>query len=267
MENRAVKKRVLVVYAHPEPTSLTRQLVQITVETLVGQGHEVVQSDLYGMRWKAVFDEDDFPSRANPKRLSFIAESAHAYATGQQTDDVAAEQAKLTSADAVILQFPLWWFGAPAILKGWIERVYAFGFGYGYKDGSNRHRYGDGALKGKRALVSVLTGGSAADYGPRGVNGPIDQILFPLTHGALFYPGMDVLPTHAVYGAAHITTTAEVEAVKEAWRGRVKRLFVDAPIPFRPQNGGDYPDRHTLADDVAPGKTGLLAHVAEETGA
>lgn len=259
-----MKKRILVVYAHPEPTSVTRQLVQVTTETLEEQGHEVLQTDLYGMRWKAVFDENDFPNRANPERLSFIMESANAYATGRQTDDVAAEQAKLSSADAVIMQFPLWWFGVPAILKGWIERVYAFGFGYGYKDGTNQYRYGEGALKGKRALVSVCVGGPAADYEPRGINGPIDQLLFPLTHGALFYPGMDVLPIHAVYGAGHITTVDQIEVVKEEWRGRVERLFKDAPIPFRSQNGGDYPDRHTLRDDVAPGKTGLSAHIAAE---
>lgn len=262
-----MKKRILVVYAHPEPTSLTRQLVQVTVETLEGQGHEVVQSDLYGMRWKAVFDENDFPSRANPERLSFIMESGHAYSTGRQTDDVVAEQAKLVSADAVILQFPLWWYSMPAILKGWIERVYAFGFAYGYKNGTNQYRFGDGILKGKRALVSVLTGGPAVDYGPRGINGPIDQLLFPLTHGALFYPGMDVLPTHAVYAAAHITTQAEVDAAKAAWRGRVERLFEDDPIPFRAQNGGDFMDSHTLRDDVAPDRSGLLAHIADEAKA
>jgi NAD(P)H dehydrogenase (quinone) len=259
-----VKKRVHVVYAHPEPASLTRQLVQVTLETLARQGHEVVQSDLYGMRWKAVFDENDFPGRADPERLSFIAESAHAYSTGQQREDVAAEQAKLASADAVILQFPLWWFSVPAILKGWIERVYAYGFGYGYRNEGNRYRYGEGALKGKRALVSVLAGGPEEDYGPRGINGPIDQLLFPLTHGALFYPGMDVLPIHAVYGTGHISTSADVAAVTQTWRGRVERLFEEAPIPFRSQNGGDYPDRHSLADDVAPGQSGLLAHIAEE---
>lgn len=254
--------KALIVFAHPEPTSLTRQLVDVTIETLEAQGHEIMLSDLYGMRWKAVYDEHDFPERSNPERLSFIAESAHAYATARQTEDVAAEQAKLLSADAVILQFPLWWFGVPAILKGWIERVYAFGFGYGYKDGTNRHRYGEGVLKGKRALVSVLTGGPAADYGPRGINGPLEQLLFPLTHGALFYPGMDVLPLHAVYGAAHIATAEEVADVAAAWRGRVERLFEDAPIPFRPQNGGDYLDRHTLRDEVAPGLSGLTAHIA-----
>ncbi len=257
-------KKILVVYAHPEPASLTRQLVNVSVETLTAEGHEVMQSDLYGMRWKAVFDADDFPSRANPDRLSFIIESGHAYSTGQQTADVAAEQAKLLAADAVILQFPLWWYSMPAILKGWIERVYAFGFAYGYKNGTNEYRFGDGILKGKRALVNVMAGGPEADYGPRGINGPIDQLLFPLTHGALFYPGMDVLPIHPVYGAAHITTAEEVEAVKTAWRGRLAGLFSDAPIPFRAQNGGDFPDRHTMAEKVASGKTGLLAHIADE---
>lgn len=255
-----MSKTILIIHAHPEPRSLTRQLVEVSIETLAAQGHKVMESDLYGMRWKAVFDADDFPKRADPERLSFILESGHAYATGNQPPDVAAEQAKLLAADAVILQFPLWWYSAPAILKGWIERVYAFGFAYGYKNGTNEYRFGDGILKGKRALVNVLTGGPAADYGPRGINGPIDEILFPLTHGALFYPGMDVLPIHPVYGAAHITTAEEVEAVKTEWRQRVEGLFTDAPIPFRAQNGGDFPDRHTMAETVAPGLSGLKAH-------
>ncbi|HEX7653978.1 MAG TPA: NAD(P)H-dependent oxidoreductase, partial [Verrucomicrobiae bacterium] len=186
----------------------------------------------------------------------------HAYATGQQTPDVAAEQEKLLWADAVILQFPLWWFGVPAILKGWIERVYAYGFGYGFQQQGNRFRYGAGMLKGKRALVCVLTGGPAVDYGPRGINGPLDQLLFPLTHGALFYPGMDVLPIHAVYGAAHFKTQAEVDQAKAAWKERVNGLFTDTPIPFLPQNDGAYPDRHTLDASINPGQTGLLAHLA-----
>ena len=264
LESRTVAKKVLIVYAHPEPTSLTRQLVDVSIEALTAKGHEVIQSDLYGMRWKAVFDAEDFPSRTDPERLSYILESGHAYATGQQTEDVAAEQAKLLAVDAVIMQFPLWWYGLPAILKGWIDRVYAFGFAYGYKNGTNEYRFGDGILKGKRALVNVMTGGPAADYGPRGINGPIDQLLFPLTHGALFYPGMDVLPVHPVYGAAHVSKAEEIEPIRAAWRRRVERLFDDAPIPFRSQNGGSFPDRHTMADDVAPGKSGLLVHVADE---
>ena len=58
-----MKKKVLIVFAHPEPTSLNRQLVDVAVETLQRQGHELLLSDLYGMRWKAAFDADDFPAR------------------------------------------------------------------------------------------------------------------------------------------------------------------------------------------------------------
>jgi NAD(P)H dehydrogenase (quinone) len=261
----AMKKTVFIVHAQPEPTSVTRQLVDVSVQTLQRNGHEVLQSDLYGMGWKAVYDASDFPSRADPDRLSFITESGHAYLHGLQTPDVAAEQQKLLAADAVILQFPLWWFGMPAILKGWIDRVFAYGLAYGYKGAGNRYRYGDGGLAGKRALLSVVVGGPAEDYLPRGINGPLEQLLFPITHGTLFFAGMQVLPTFAVYGSAHITAEA-LGAAKETWRSRLERLFEDAPIPFRPQNGGDYPDRHVLADHVAVGQSGLTAHATSPLG-
>ncbi len=254
--------KVLIVYAHPEPRSLNRQLVETAVQTLQQQGHEVLLSDLYGMQWKAVFDEHDFPSRADPGRLSFVTESGYSYSSGRQTADVASEQRKLLAADAVILQFPLWWFGMPAILKGWVDRVFAYGLAYGFKGSGNRYRYGEGGFKGRRALVSVTVGGPAEDYSARGINGPLDQLLFPITHGTLFFPGMDVLPTHAIYGTGRLTAEA-VAVAKAAWRLRLEHLFEDAPIPFRPQNGGDYPDGHVLASHAAAGESGLPAHVAE----
>jgi NAD(P)H dehydrogenase (quinone) len=256
-----MNKNVLIVYAHPEPTSVTRQLAALSVRTLRQMGHEVLQSDLYGMGWKAVYDERDFPSRVEPDRLSFIAESGHAYQNGLQTPDVTMEQQKLLAADALILHFPLWWFAMPAILKGWVDRVFAYGLAYGYKGEGNRYRYGDGGLKGKRALLCVAVGGPAEDYSPRGINGPLEELLFPVTHGTLFFAGMEVLPTFAVYGTPHLDPRSLADA-QEAWRLRVTRLFEDAPIPFRPQNGGEYPNRHVLADHVAVGQSGLMAHVA-----
>ena len=256
-----MSKRVLIIHAQPEPSSLTRQLVDVSVECLTAQGHEVLQSDLYAMRWKATFDEHDFPERANPERLSFGAESAHAYRHDRQTADVEAEQDKVLAADAVIFQFPLWWYGMPAIMKGWIDRVWAAGLAHGYKGAGNAYRYGEGAFKGKRAMLSVAVGGPAEDYAPRGINGPLEQLLFPITHGSLYFPGFDVLPTFAVYGTGALTA-AGAAAAKEAWRTRLQGLFEDAPIPFRPQNGGDYTRTNELKPHVAPGQTGLMAHIA-----
>lgn len=261
-----MKKTVLIVHAQPEPSSLTRQLVDVSVQALREQGHEVLLSDLYAMRWKAVLDEHDFPARADPRRLSFITESGHAYATGQQPPDITVEQQKLLAADALVLQFPLWWFGMPAIMKGWVDRVFAHGLAYGYQGAGNRYRYGEGGFAGKRALLCVAVGGPAADYSPRGINGPLDELLFPITHGTLFFSGMDVLPPFAVYGTGHIDAD-RVAAAKAQWRERVQRLFSDAPMPFRRQNGGDYPDGHVLAEHVATGRSGLWAHVADDVRA
>lgn len=254
-------KKVLIIYAHPEPSSLTRQLVDISVESLSARGHEVLQSDLYSMGWKAVFDERDFPERANLQRLSFGAESAHAYRSGSQTADVATEQEKVVAADAVIFQFPLWWYGMPAIMKGWIDRVWAAGLAHGYKDAGNAYRYGEGAFKGKRAMLSVAVGGPIEDYSPRGINGPLEQLLFPITHGSLYFPGFDVLPTFAVYGTGGLTA-AGAAAAKEAWRTRLEGLFEETPIAFRSQNGDDYTRKNELKSHVAPGQTGLMAHIA-----
>lgn len=252
--------KVLLVYAQPEPTSLTRHLVDVAVAVLQGSGHAVMHSDLCGMKWKAVFDADDFPRRLHAERLSFIAESGHAYANGWQTADVVQEQRKVLAADAVILLFPLWWFGLPAIMKGWIDRVWAYGLAYGHRGAGNTHRYGEGGFAGKRALLAVSVGGPEEDYSPRGINGPLEELLFPVTHGSLFYTGMQVLPTFAVYGSGRLDAEG-LAAAEERWRKRLQHLFSEEPIPFRAQNGGDYPDRHVLADVVAPGQSGLRAHV------
>jgi NAD(P)H dehydrogenase (quinone) len=253
--------KVFFVYAHPNTQSLNTTLKDHALAVLQREGHEVRVSDLYAMKWKAVADADDFPERDRSLPLEYMTASGEAYEKGTQAKDIAAEQEKLKWADAIVFQFPIWWFGFPAILKGWVDRVFAFKFAYGYKDAGNTYRYGDGALAGKRALLSVTAGGPEVDYGLRGINGPLEQLLFPITHGTLFFPGLDVLPTFEVYGTGKIDE-AGVEAAKRALETRLVCLFIDDPIPFRPQNEGDYPDKHTLAPHIARGITGIPAHIA-----
>ena len=259
--------KVLMVYAHPEPQSLNGSLKNLAVETLRQEGHEVQVSDLYAIHWKAVADEADFTALQHPERLNYSSESRHALHSGTQAPDIAAEQAKLLWADAVIFQFPLWWFSVPAILKGWFERVYAYGFGYGVgQHGGGRwgDRYGEGTLKGRRALLSVTMGGREPQYGPRGVNGPIEDLLFHVHHGMLFYPGMEVLPPFLVYESRGIDAVG-YDQLAQAYRERLRRLFSDEPLPYRTQNGGDYDERQVLRDTVAPGAVGFSAHLRGNT--
>lgn len=256
---------ILIIHAHPEAQSLTSALKSLAVETLTAQGCEVQVSDLYAMRWKAVADADDFPQRKNTRRLHYAAESAHAFGTGTQPADVVAEQEKLLWADAVLFTFPLWWFGAPAILKGWIERVYAYGFGYGVgRHGGERwgDRYGEGRLAGRRALAVVTIGGREPHYGTRGVNGSLDAVLWPLQHGVFFYPGMEVLQPFPVYQSDRMTEERWPE-VAAAFRARLAKLFTEPPIPFRTQNGGHYDGQQVLKPGLGSGETGLRMHLRQ----
>jgi NAD(P)H dehydrogenase (quinone) len=255
-------RTVLIVWAHPEPKSLTCEFANFASRTLQSLGQRVLHSDLHALDWKAVVDGADFQPRANPERLSVAAESGHAWRNGTQAADVQREQDKLMSADAVIFQFPLWWFGMPAIMKGWIDRVFALGLAYGYKGAGNSFRYGEGGLAGKRALISTTAGGPKSDFSPRGINGPLEHLLWPITHGTLFFAGMEVLPTHAIFGAGRISQE-DVRIAQQLYAARLERLFDEAPIPFRSQNGGDYPDKHVLGAEVAAGCDGFLAHLAE----
>jgi NAD(P)H dehydrogenase (quinone) len=256
-------KHILIVHAHPEPQSLNGSLPNVALAALREQGHEVQVSDLYAMNWNAVADAADFRQVQESSRLRYVAESKHAFATGTQAPEIEAEQIKLLWADAVIFQFPLWWFSLPAILKGWVERVFAFGFAYGVGEhGGNRwgDRYGEGRLAGRRAMLSITIGGRSPHYSDRGVNGPLNDLLFPIHHGVFWYPGMDVLPPFAVYQADRLTAE-DFEVVAVGYRERLKRLFTDAPIQFRSQNGGHYDERQVLKPAFGIGAAGFGLHV------
>lgn len=257
---------VLLVYAHPEPRSLNGALKAFTQARLAAAGHTVQVSDLYAMNWKAVLDAHDTQALHSEGRFDPSLDSKHAFVNGLQSADIAREQAKLKWADAMILQFPLWWFSMPAILKGWVERVYAYGFAYGVGEHSDLRwgdRYGEGMLAGKRAMLVVTTGGWASHYGPRGINGPMEDILFPIHHGILYYPGFDVLPPYVIHRTSRVDE-ARFNAIREELGQRLDTLWETKPIAFRPQNAGDYEiPALTLRDDIAPGRVGFAAHVAD----
>lgn len=152
----------------------------------------------------------------------------------------------------------------PAIMKGWFDRVYACGFAYGVGEHNEQHwgdRYGEGNLAGKRAMLVVTTGGWESHYSSRGINGSIDQLLFPIQHGMLFYPGFSVLPPlmfYRVQKSAHEHFPDWCAALA----ARLDTLDITTPIAFRPQNGGEYHiPALTLKENFAPGESGLGTHV------
>lgn len=251
--------KVLWIFAHPERRSLNGSLLTDGLRELTELGHEHRVSDLYAMGWKAVVDADDFHHGPND-RLVVGAEQEQAYLDGRLSEDITAEQDKMAWADALVFQFPLWWFGPPAILKGWFDRVLVQGFAFGVKGPDGRaRRYGDGGLVGKRAMIITSVGARASSFGPRGIHGQADEVLFPLLHGTFWYTGMSPLPPFIVYGADR-TTEADRDRHAAALRDRLRVLESEEPLPYRYERSEDYDDRLVLRSGVAPGETGLGAH-------
>lgn len=257
---------VLWIYAHPEPRSLTGALRDTGLKTLANEGHTYRETDLYALGWRSTVDRDDFPEHPPEQRLFVANASKRAHHDRTLATEIQREQEKLIWADTVVLQFPLWWYSTPAILKGWIDRVFVKGFAYGVNrpdEPGLTARYGEGLLSGKRAQVVVTIGGPEASYGPRGVNGDLELVLFPLLHGTLFYTGMTVLPPLAFHRSDRVSDEEFAEAERRLTE-RIRTLETTPPLPYRHQNGGDYDENLVLHPDRSPGVSGLSAHYATE---
>lgn len=220
--------RVFLVHAHPEPRSFTAAMKDLAIETLTQAGHEVRVSDLCAMKFKTSLDADDFPAPADSGFFKAQAEQVKANETGALAADILAEQEKLFWSDVLLLQFPLWWFSVPAILKGWVDRVFTMGRVYG-----GGKWYSNGALRGRRAMCALTTGGPEGIYGPRGRNGSVDKVLFHVQHGMLAFVGYEVLPPFVAWSAARAGDDGRARYLG-AYRERLLTLDTTLPIPFHP---------------------------------
>ncbi|WP_324651791.1 NAD(P)H-dependent oxidoreductase [Georgenia sp. H159] len=254
-------RTVLWVSAHPEPASLSGSLRRDGITALRGSGHEVVESDLYAMDWDPVVRPDNLDRRGITGRVDVTRHGRRAVLEDAVPDDVAGEQAKLARADVVVVQFPLWWYGMPAILKGWFDRVLVSGFAFGKDPVTGRRlRFEQGPFRGTRALAVLTLGDRAASIGPRGKGGELTELLFGLLHGTFAYTGMDVLRPWAL-PSADFTDADGYLAARASLTSRLESLFAEQPIPYREQFTGDYTDQWELQPHVVPGETGLSVHV------
>ena len=227
----------LIVLAHPEPSSFNAQLKDVAADTLGAMGYGILLSDLCAQGFDPVEGPRHYQTRKRPERFEAQTEQRHASDTDGLPADVAAEIDKLKRADLVLFQFPMWWFSMPAILKGWIDRVFVYGGLY-----TSRMRYDQGYFRGRRAMLSVTTGAPGPTHGPSGRNADIDLLLWPLQF-TLHYMGYGVLPSFVASGVegslAYSTpeaVAARLEGHKAALRAQLSRLDDLEPLPF---NGWD----------------------------
>lgn len=223
----------LIVYAHPEPKSFCGAMRDVAVRTLTENGHHVDMSDLYARQFNPVGGRHDFKQVADGSRFNYAFEQTKAAETGAFASDVATEQKRLFSADLLILQFPLWWFGMPAILKGWVDRVLAAGLTYSFG-----RFYSRGVFRGRRAMLSMTTGAPPSMYGPDGLDGDIEMLLYPINHGILHFVGYDVLPPTIAYGVEHVPPEVRRQYLED-YRARLLAVDRQQPIAYPPLEAYD----------------------------
>ncbi|KAM7380443.1 hypothetical protein PAMP_003737 [Pampus punctatissimus] len=190
-------KKVLIVYAHQSAGSFSAAAKAVAVEVLTAQGNTVEVSDLYAMKFKATATAEDITGEIkNTEHFCYAEETKLAWEAGKLSADITEEQRKLTEADLIIFQFPMYWFTVPAIMKGWIDRVLTLGFAY-----SQEKRYTQGIFK----------------------------------NGILHYCGFQVLAPHIFWAPSHVPTEAR-STMLETWRTRLQGLLEEEPLSFTPMD-------------------------------
>ncbi|MBY8865484.1 NAD(P)H-dependent oxidoreductase [Streptomyces sennicomposti] len=203
----------LIVHAHPEPHSFSTAQMTAAARTLSEAGYRVEIVDLYAEGWAPVLGRDEFAPVDGPFKPQ--AEHLRAVTDGTLDATVRAHLDRLLAADLLVLSFPLWWFSLPAVLKGWIDRVFVMGGVFGGQHGL----FEEAALAGRRAMLLVTTGGSRESFQPGGMLGAMDDFLFHIHRGMLEFVGYRVLAPVITYGPAHLTEqerAAALDAVRES---------------------------------------------------
>jgi len=132
--------RILVVYAHPRSESYAAALHRAVVETLRAAGHEVDDLDLYALGFDPVLSAE---------------ERLHYHDAARNQELVGDHVERLRRAEGIVFVYPTWWYGLPAILKGWLDRVWIPGVAFALTGGAIRP-----LLTNIRRMAVVSTYGS-----------------------------------------------------------------------------------------------------------
>jgi NAD(P)H dehydrogenase (quinone) len=188
-----MKMNVLVVYAHPNRESLTHALLKRFTDGLQEGGHDFEVVDLYALEFDPRFEMQDFGQ----------------FTGSSQSADVVEQQHKISNADALVLLFPVWWWGYPAILKGWIDRVFSHGFAYGMTESGSPQ----GLLQHQKVLLISPTMAQESFYQTMGLDDAMEKVdratftgicgIQDVEHVFLFQAATDAAARHEHLNLVH----------------------------------------------------------------
>lgn len=188
----------LIVVAHPDPASLSHGIATRIASglTATGAGHTYDIADLFAEGFNPTFGPGDLAvhrSRAAPPA------------------DVAAEQARIDRADALVLVYPVYWWSMPALMKGWIDRVFSNGWAFDFSPGAPLVK----KLRGRRIHLVGIAGADAGTYRRHGYQAAMKA---QIDHGIFDYCGASVVTSDLMFDVDTEDTTAHLESAEAIGR-------------------------------------------------
>ncbi|OOM79660.1 general stress protein 14 [Clostridium puniceum] len=181
----------LIIFAHPNQKSFGKGIVDTLVKASKEKRANVNVRDLYEIKFDSILKPDDFV----------------AFQSGKIPEDIATEQEHIKWADIITFVYPVWWASFPAILKGYVDRVFSYGFAYEYVDGAP-----NGLLKGKKALLFSTTGTPNEIYSANGTHNSMKQTV---DQGIFNFSGIEEV-NHTFFGAVpYVTDEIREDYLKE----------------------------------------------------
>ena len=136
-----------IIFAHPSHKSFTFKVMNSFIEGLIKAEHTYELGDLYSMNFKSDMDIEQYERETSGDPLSLL------------PADIAIEQKKVQGSDVLVFIYPVWWSDCPAILKGWFDRVWTYGYAYFYDKDDQRQS----KVKPKKAIVLCTAGHTNED--------------------------------------------------------------------------------------------------------
>lgn len=182
---------VLLVYAHPNPRSFNQAILDMVDATLRDCGHATRIHDLYRMQCRAVLDGEDLLRNWR----------------GDLPADTRREQDAVLWARGLVFVYPIWWFGPPAILKGWIDRVFTRKFAFDFGPSGMK-----GLLTHEKALILNTLGGDEASYREHRWH---ELLVRPMAEGILGACGVKNVSHRAFYQVPTVGQTERQGMLEE----------------------------------------------------
>lgn len=188
--------RHLIIYAHPNENSLNHHLLSTVVETLQSRNEEIIVRDLYTIGFDPVLSLADIQGQR----------------IGEISDDIKTEQEHISWAERITFIYPIWWTGLPAMMKGYIDRVFSYGFAYRYDQGIQK-----GLLKGKKTVIINTHGKSHEEYEKTGMD---KALTLTSDNGIFIYSGLEII-SHLFFDKADKASAENLDI----WKDQIKNLY------------------------------------------